>query len=105
MIEGKPLELEAADVGTSDEILPEPRTGDPGKVRLLTDVWNDDRLLDARQLSPDIRQLRQAVMGPSGVVVAVCREQHGRLDLAEPIEHALHAEVGRAGRPHRADGG
>ena len=36
------------------------------------------------------------------VPVAVHGEEHARLDLAEAVEHALHAEIGRARRPHRA---
>ncbi len=36
------------------------------------------------------------------VPVAVDGDEHARLDLAEAIEHALHAEVRRAGRPDRA---
>ena len=39
----------------------------------------------------------------AAVRVAVGGDEHLRLDLAEPIEHALHAEVRRAGRPDRAD--
>ena len=36
------------------------------------------------------------------VVVAVDREQHARLDLAEAVDHALHAEVRRARGEDRA---
>ena len=35
--------------------------------------------------------------------VPVDGDQHGRLDLGEPVEHGAGAEVGRAGRPHRPD--
>ena len=41
----------------------------------------------------------------AAVAVAVDGEQHLRLDLAEAVEHALHAEIGRAGRPDRAEAG
>ena len=37
--------------------------------------------------------------------VAVDREQHLRVELAEPVEHRAHAELGGAGRPHRAEAG
>ena len=37
------------------------------------------------------------------VEVAVGGEQHLGLDLAEAVEHALHAEIGRARRPDRAE--
>ena len=39
------------------------------------------------------------------VVVTVAGEQHLRLDLPEPIQRALGAEVGRARRPDAAQGG
>jgi hypothetical protein len=38
----------------------------------------------------------------AAVVVAVDGDQHLGLDLAEAVEHALHAEIGRARAPHRA---
>ena len=41
----------------------------------------------------------------AGVVVAVDRDQHLGLDLAEAVDDALHAEIGRAGGPHRAEAG
>ena len=39
------------------------------------------------------------------VPVAVDGDEQLRLDLAEAVEHALFAEIGRAGRPDRADRG
>ena len=60
-------------------------------------------LAHRRQLGDDLCELVGDVDGLAVVVVAVAGDQHLRLDLAEAVEHALHAEVGRAGRPHRAD--
>ena len=45
----------------------------------------------------------EQVVPLAAVEVAVGGDQHARLDLAEAIEHALHAEVRRARRPDRAD--
>ena len=39
------------------------------------------------------------------VAIAVDGEEHLRLDLAEAIDHAAHAELGRAARPDRAQRG
>ena len=41
----------------------------------------------------------------ASVPVAVAGDEHGRLDLREPVDDAAGAEVGRAGRPDRADAG
>ena len=53
----------------------------------------------------DLRDARKRVVRLAVVVIALDREQHLRLDLAEAVEHALCAEVGRAGRPDRAEAG
>jgi hypothetical protein len=58
--------------------------------------------LDARQLGDDLGELVEHE-GLAAVVVAVAGDQHLGLDLAEAVEHALHAEVGRAGRPDGAE--
>lgn len=39
----------------------------------------------------------------SAIPVMIDRNKHCRLDLAEAVEHALHAEIGRAGGPDRAE--
>ena len=43
------------------------------------------------------------IMLLAAVPIPVGGDQHLRLDLAEAVEHALHAEIGRAGRPDAAD--
>ena len=61
--------------------------------------------LDGRAAARAISATRaQAVVRLAGVDVAVGGDEHPRLDLAEPIEHALDAEVRRARRPDGADG-
>ena len=63
----------------------------------------DDHPLDARQPGGDLpRPCRRTAMRLAVVPVPVDGEEHARLDLAEAIEHALHAEIRRARRPHRA---
>ena len=51
----------------------------------------------------DLPDSRQRVVRLSAVEIAVGRDEHSGLDLPEAIDHALHAEVGRAGRPDRAN--
>src|SRR5262249_21142561 len=63
----------------------------------------DDRALDRRQLRENLPDLRPLVERLSGVRVRVGRDEDARLDLAEPIQYALHAEIGRARRPRCAD--
>ena len=46
---------------------------------------------------------RQHVVALAAIEIAVSGDQHARLDLAEAIEDALHAEIGRTRRPDRAD--
>jgi hypothetical protein len=48
---------------------------------------------------------RQRVDRLAGVGVAVGREQHGRRDLPEAVQHAAHAEIRRARGPDRAETG
>ena len=50
-------------------------------------------------------EARQHVVTFAAVEIAVGGNQDAWLDLTEPIEHALHAEVRRARRPDRADRG
>src|SRR5688572_8484494 len=39
------------------------------------------------------------------VAITIRAEKNPRLNLTEPIEHTLHSEIGRAGRPDSADPG
>src|SRR6185436_20296183 len=51
------------------------------------------------------RETRQHVYRLAVVEIAVRGKENARLDLAKAVEHALHAEIGRARRPDRADAG
>ena len=59
--------------------------------------------LQARQPLADGGDLLAAVDEPLAPAVAGDGEQHLRLELAEPVDHAAHAELGRARRPDRAE--
>ena len=68
------------------------------------EIRNDDDALDGGQL----RRRSSATLSRIGqrlavVPVAVDGEEHARLDLAEAVEHALHAEIRRARRPDGAE--
>ncbi len=77
---------------------------DAGDVRRLRQERHHHHALDGRQLGQDLRQPVEGAVALAVVEVAVGGEEHLGLDLAEAVQHALHAEVGRAARPHRADG-
>ena len=66
-------------------------------------VRHDDGMAQARQSGPDRGQLVDACHRVPPVPVALHGQQHGRLDLGEAVEHRLHAELGRARRPDRAE--
>jgi len=80
--------------------------GDPITVilpSLRVQVGHDHDMLQARQRIHQVADDGAAVEILAAVAVAVDREDHLRLDLAEAVDHALRAEVGRTTRPHRAD--
>ena len=63
----------------------------------------DDGLAAIGSAVADRRHLLAAVDELVAVAVAGDGEQHLRLELAEPVEHAADAELRRAGRPDRAE--
>ena len=77
----------------------------PRDDRIGACVRHDDDAFERRQRSDDAMQLFQAVVGFAVVVVAIDGEQHLRCYLAKAIDDALHAEVGRARAPCRAEAG
>jgi hypothetical protein len=91
------LELDRPGLEGLDEV--EERGADPGR---RTQVVDHHALLHARQLFQHLRHLVLAVVFLAAIEVAVRAEEHLRLDLAEAIQHALHAEIRRAARPDRA---
>src|SRR4051812_5526350 len=62
----------------------------------IVKVWDDHDALDRWDLHHDLAHPRQAVDLLPRISIPVGAEEHLRLDLAEPIQHALHAEVRRA---------
>ncbi len=67
-------------------------------------IGDDDSPLQPRQFCRHFGNLAGHVDALSVIPVAVAGEEKLRLDLAETIEHTLHAEIWRTGRPDRADG-
>ena len=69
----------------------------------LADVWNHHHPLHGWQLLEHAADRRERVDGLAVVEIAVGGEEHARRHLAEAVEHAVDAEVGRARRPRRAE--
>src|SRR6185437_10253369 len=62
-----------------------------------TEIGDDDDQAQRRQPAGDGRELVGDIDPFAVVAVAVAGEEYLRLDLTEPIEHALNAEIGRTG--------
>ncbi len=92
MVEWERLERQVSR-RVADELVPPARFRHAPDVRPLGDVGNDDGALDRRQRGDDVGDLPEAVMRLPAIEVGVRREEDARRDLAEPVEHALHAEV------------
>ena len=98
MIELERLEMDFAGVERVEEVVE--RGSGRGRGAKVVD---DDALLHRRQLLQDLCGLFLRIELLAAVEIAVGAEQHFRLDLAETVEHALHAEIGRTARPDRAE--
>ena len=72
-------------------------------VDVRPDVRHDDHARNAGQAADDRRDLVGQRQRLAVVPVAVDGEDHLGLDLAEAVEHALDAEIGRARRPDGAE--
>ena len=73
------------------------------RVVLAADVGHVDDGPERRQPRSHLRHLLAAVDELVAVAVAGDGEQHRRLELAEPVEHAPRAELRRARRPDGAE--
>ncbi len=99
MVERERVELERPRLG--HELVPLARVGQ--LVVRPADERDMDDGLDRRQLLADLGDLVAPVDEPVAVPVAGRREQHLRLELAEPVDDAAHAELRRRRRPDRAE--
>ena len=99
MGEGQRVERELGRLG--EEVVPGDRVGKHGVVPVEVGDLHDG--LQARQLRPHLRDL----LAPVDVLVAVPvrgdGQEHLRLELAEAVEDAPDAELGRARGPDRAE--
>ena len=84
------------------EFLQQHRLRHCGNVRLRGEIGDDDHRLDRRQAGGGLGELRADVVAAAGIFVAVHGEQDARLDLAEAVQQAGRAEVGRARGEDRA---
>ena len=103
VIERKPNELDLGGLGTQGEVVPYGSVRQPGDGRIVACVRHEDDTFQRWQRGDDATQRFQAIVCFAVVVVAVDGEQHFRCYLAETIDDALHAEVGRARAPCRAE--
>ncbi len=76
-----------------------------GNVGLLARIRDDYGTPQRREMLRYVRNAWQGVDDLAVVVIALDREEDHRLDLAKAVEDALPAEIGRAGRPDRAEAG
>ena len=95
------VELERPGLG--EELVPGDRVRQG--IVVAARVGDVDDRRQARQAVADRGDLLAAVDELVAVAVAGDGQQHLRLELAEPVEHAAHAELRRARRPDRAEAG
>ena len=103
MIEGKPPKLDLPRTPRGDEVVEQNRARDRRDVRVRLGVGDDDHPLHRREPAHDLGQAVEARIPLPLPEVAVRRQQDAGLDLAEAVEDALHAEVGRCGRDRRPE--
>ena len=103
VVERDVVDLEVGRLG--DQLGPGHRPVVPGRLGVGGQVRHRHGRAQRRQLGPDRRHLGGAVDGAVAVAVAVHRQQHGGLDLAQPVDDAAGAELRRARRPDRAQAG
>ena len=99
------LELRRGDGAPPEERLPVHGVGQRQGVIVRIKVRQVDDVLERGQARGDVAQLRAAVEGLAAVAIAVDAEEHLRGQLGEAVERAALAEIRRAARPGRADGG
>ena len=96
MAERKPLEGDLARGERRDEIVVGDRVGDAVRRDPVVAIGREHDALDAGHRRNDLPRLTEIVEPFAVVEITVCQDQYLGLDLAEPVEHALDAEIGRA---------
>ena len=91
--------------GAGPPLARQPREVARAVERRAAQEADPDHVLDGRQAGADLRDPLGERVRLAAVPVAVGGEQDLGLDLAEAVEHAAHAEVGRARGPDRAERG
>jgi len=106
MIERQALKADGADGVTGGRRLECHRIADRRRRLIgLAQQRHDYRQRRAGELGRDVAHLLGRRDCLAIIVVAVAGYEKLRLDLSETIERALHAEIGRAGRPDRPERG
>ena len=78
--------------------------GSVREIRRVAEIGQHDDALDAGQLRQAFADAGQRIEALAAIAIAVGGEQQLGRDLAEAVEHALHAEIRRAGGPDGARG-
>ena len=78
-----------------DELVPVDRKRNSAHRRRVPGIVNHDDPLDRGESAKRLFDARQAVVDLAAVEISVRCDEHTRLNLAEAVEHALDAEVGR----------
>ncbi len=94
VVEGERGELGLAGFAAGEERVEHHRVGD-GAGRSAAAEGHDHHLLDTGKRGPDLGERPDAVVDPPAVLVAVAGEEEPGLDLTEPVDHPVDAEVGR----------
>ena len=94
VIEGDAVENNLFSGVDRSDVVPADGIGDGADFRTLGEIGDDHRPEQRRHLRDDLGILLQAIDGLAVVPVAIDADQHPGFDLAEAVEHALHAEVG-----------
>ncbi|MCY1238499.1 hypothetical protein D9M72_512400 [compost metagenome] len=104
MAERKPFERQRLRLERRDEISESLAARDRGRKRCAVAGIGYDQRRHCKARG-DRAHLHVDVLALAVIPVAVAGDEQLRRDLAEPIENALLAEIGRAGRPDRPDRG
>jgi hypothetical protein len=105
VVEGDVGERERGWRRGAEERVPHDGVGQVVQVRRVVQIGDDDRAPQVRQGRDQLTDAEERLARLAGVGIAVRRNEHRGCDLAETVEHALDAEVGRARGPGGAEAG